>query len=163
MAAKGAPEAIVDLCHLPDSQSSHIAQAVECMAAQGLRVLGVARAACAAQTLPLIQHDFAFEFIGLIGLEDPVRADVPAAIAECQAAGIRVSMITGDHPHTAMAIARQVGLDTTAGSLTGGELDTLNYLALAARLIRPMCSVAFGPSRNCVSCGPFRHAAMWSP
>ncbi|MDQ5925131.1 MAG: P-type Ca2+ transporter type [Pseudomonadota bacterium] len=134
VAAKGAPEAIVDLCHLPDSQSSHIAQAVECMAAQGLRVLGVARAACAAQTLPLIQHDFAFEFIGLIGLEDPVRADVPAAIAECQAAGIRVSMITGDHPHTAMAIARQVGLDTTAGSLTGGELDTLNDSALAARL-----------------------------
>ena len=56
------------------------------------------------------EHDFDFEFIGLLGLADPVRAEVPAAVAECRAAGIRVVMITGDYPATARAIARQAGL-----------------------------------------------------
>ncbi|MEO3691740.1 cation-translocating P-type ATPase [Roseateles paludis] len=134
VAAKGAPEAIVDLCHLPASQRQHIAEQVAALAADGLRVLGVARAVFAAKALPPIQHDFDFEFVGLVALEDPVRADVPAAIAECRAAGIRVAMITGDHPATALAIARQAGLQVQGGPLSGTELDTLDDAALAERL-----------------------------
>ncbi len=102
IAAKGAPEAIVDLCHLPGNQREHIAQQVAAMAADGLRVLGVASARFAAPPLPGNQHDFDFVFLGLVGLEDPLRPDVPAAIAACQAAGIRVVMMTGDHPATAL-------------------------------------------------------------
>ena len=98
IAAEGAPEAIVDLCHLDVPRCAVIAAQVAAMAGAGLRVLGVARATFAAVELPGNQHDFEFEFLGLIGLEDPVRPDVPQAIAECQAAGIRVVMITGDHP-----------------------------------------------------------------
>lgn len=134
VAAKGAPEAIVDLCHLPEADRARIARQVAAMAADGLRVLGVARAVFATEALPAIQHDFDFVFVGLLGLEDPVRPDVPAAIAECRQAGIRVAMITGDHPATALAIARQAGLDATGGPLTGADLDALTDEALAARL-----------------------------
>ncbi len=130
IAAKGAPEAIVDLCHLPVAQREPIARQVSAMAGDGLRVLGVASAVFAAQPLPENQHDFDFVFLGLVGLEDPVRPDVPQAIADCQAAGIRVVMMTGDHPVTALAIARQAGLATDAPAMTGQELAALDDDAL---------------------------------
>ncbi len=134
VAAKGAPEAIADLCHLPPEQQQHIAAQVAALAAGGLRVLGVARTMFATESLPAIQHDFDFEFVGLVALQDPVRADVPAAINDCHAAGIRVAMITGDHPATALAIARHAGLNVDGGHLTGSELDALDDTALAERL-----------------------------
>ncbi len=112
-----------------------IAAQVLAMAADGLRVLGVAQATFAAEVLPGLQHDFDFRFLGLVGLEDPIRPDVPQAIAECRAAGIRVVMMTGDHPATAMSVARQAGLGTDAPVITGTELSTLNDSELAARLI----------------------------
>ncbi len=134
VAAKGAPEAIMDLCHLDPDRHDGIAKQVEAMAGEGLRVLGVARALFPAGDLPGGQHDFEFEFMGLVALEDPVRPDVPAAIAECRAAGIRVVMITGDHPRTALSIARQAGLSAEGHAVTGPELDQLDDTALAARL-----------------------------
>lgn len=134
VAAKGAPEAIVDLCHLDAARHAPIAHQVESMARQGLRVLAVARAIFPAGELPSAQHDFDFEFIGLVALEDPVRPDVPAAIAECRAAGIRVVMITGDHAQTALSIARQAGLVVDGEAVTGPELEQLDDAGLAARL-----------------------------
>ena len=134
VAAKGAPEAVIDLCHLDAAQHGPITRQVEAMAMEGLRVLAVARAIFPSGDLPDAQHDFAFEFIGLVALEDPVRPDVPAAIAECRAAGIRVVMITGDHPQTALSIARQAGLVTNGHAMTGAELDRLDDVSLAARL-----------------------------
>ncbi len=138
IAAKGAPEAIVDLCHMDQARQAAVAAQVAVMASDGLRVLGVARATFAAGELPEIQHDFNFEFLGLVALEDPVRADVPKAIAECRAAGIRVVMITGDHPATAVSIARQAGLMAGATAadqvMTGAELTALNDKDLSARL-----------------------------
>jgi P-type Ca2+ transporter type 2C len=134
IAAKGAPEAIVDLCHLGAAQREEIAARATAMAADGLRVLGVARAEVPPGELPADQHDFAFEFLGLLALEDPVRADVPQAIADCHAAGIRVVMITGDHPATAVAIARQAGLPTDGGWLTGADLAAMPDAKLQAKL-----------------------------
>ncbi len=134
IAAKGAPEAIVDLCHLDAGQRALIADQVTAMAGDGLRVLGVAQATFEAQALPGSQHDFDFKFLGLIALEDPVRPDVPKAIAECHAAGIRVVMMTGDHPVTAMSVARQVGLSNPGAFITGTELAALNDDDLGARL-----------------------------
>ncbi|MDO9294617.1 cation-translocating P-type ATPase, partial [Bradyrhizobium sp.] len=101
--------------------------------AEGLRVLGVARASFAGAAWPASQHDFAFQFEGLVGLADPLRPSVPAAVAECRSAGIRVVMITGDYPATAMAIARQAGLDT-ADLVTGEQLETLDAQQLAQRV-----------------------------
>ena len=84
--------------------------------------------------MPGKQHDFAFEFLGLVALEDPVRPDVPQAITECQNAGIRVVMMTGDHPATAISVARQAGLSAEAPVITGAELAELSDDALRARL-----------------------------
>ncbi len=134
IAAKGAPEAIIDLCHLDAERSELIANQVLTMARDGLRVLGVAQATFAAGELPGLQHDFDFEFLGLVGLNDPVRPDVPQAIAECQAAGIRVVMMTGDHPATAISVAKQAGLSTDAPVITGTELATLSDAELDAQL-----------------------------
>ena len=134
IAAKGAPEAIVDLCHLDAARHARIADQVLAMAGDGLRVLGVAYATFDADVLPGNQHDFAFEFLGLVALEDPVRPDVPQAIAECHAAGIRVVMMTGDHPATAISVARQVGLPAEGTVITGAELATLSDDELHARL-----------------------------
>lgn len=134
LATKGAPEAVIDLCHLPADAASRILAQVEAMAARGLRVLGVARGRWTGQLRPRSQHDFSFEFLGLLGFVDPPRADVPDAIAECRSAGIRIVMLTGDHPATARAIAQQVGLSERPDVLTGAEIDALDDEALAERL-----------------------------
>ncbi|MHB1199040.1 MAG: cation-translocating P-type ATPase [Polaromonas sp.] len=144
LATKGAPEAVADLCHLDAARREEIRTRVEAMAGQGLRVLGVARgrwsgAAAASGTDPLwpqSQHDFDFEFLGLVGLADPPRPEVPAALAECRRAGVRVIMMTGDHPATARAIARQVGLSGRAEVITGSEITELDDPALLNRLRR---------------------------
>lgn len=134
LATKGAPEAVVDLCHLGAPEAAAVAEAMEAMAARGLRVLGVAKGTWKGSEWPSIQHDFDFEFLGLVGLMDPPRADVPAAIGECRAAGIRVLMLTGDHAATALSIARAVGFDGTAEILTGPEIDQMDEPALAERM-----------------------------
>lgn len=134
VAAKGAPEAVAGLCHLPAAQAARVAGAVDVLAASGLRVLGVARAIFPAGALPRDQHDFDFEFVGLLALEDPLRPEVPGAIGECRAAGIRVVMVTGDHRETALAIARQAGLADGDDAVTGPDLDAMDDAALARRL-----------------------------
>ena len=134
VAIKGAPEAIADLCHLPPAERADIATQVAALAAQGLRVLGVAKARHAlAKDWPLIQHDFDFEWLGLLGLADPLRPEVSDAIAECRRAGIRVVMITGDHPSTAAAIARQAGI-VSAQVLTGPEMQEWDATALGQHM-----------------------------
>ena len=134
IAAKGAPEAIIELCHLDTETTQKIIQQVNTLAEKGLRVLAVAKAKFSEQTLPEIQHDFAFEFIGLIALADPIRPSVTAAISEAHSAGIRVVMITGDYPATAMNIARQIGLQSKNGVITGSELSQLSDTELQNRI-----------------------------
>ncbi|PSB26286.1 cation-translocating P-type ATPase [Stenomitos frigidus] len=147
IAAKGAPEAIADLCHFTPQQQTSLATQVSAMAAQGLRVLGVAKASLDAPPpflpphpalnpahLPDQQHDFPFQFLGLVGLSDPVRPTVAAAIQECYTAGIRVVMITGDYPGTAQAIARQIGLLQMGAIMTGAELDEMSDAELQQRI-----------------------------
>jgi Ca2+-transporting ATPase len=129
IAAKGAPEAIADLCHLDDGALERLSRDVAAMADEGLRVLGVARASVPPQALPVIQHDFTFELLGLVGLEDPVRPTAVEAVKECRTAGIRVVMITGDYPGTARNIGRQVGLDVEK-VVTGPELDGMTTAGL---------------------------------
>jgi len=80
------------------------------------------------------QHDFEFEFVGLIGLEDPVRPTVAPAISECYGAGIRVVMITGDYPVTAQNIARQIGLRPLDKVITGRELEQMGESELRDRI-----------------------------
>ncbi len=133
VATKGAPEAIAHLCRLNAQGVAAVKQSVDAMAADGLRVLGVARASCQLEDLPDSQRDFDFAFLGLVGLADPLRPSVPAAVSECRSAGIRVVMITGDYPATAVAIACQAGLDARE-VLSGQDLEGLNDAELAACL-----------------------------
>ncbi len=133
IATKGAPEAIIDLCHLEPAAAALWRSRVEAMAVEGLRVLGVARAVEAMNPLPENVHDMPFEMVGLVGLLDPLRGDTAATIETCHSAGVRVLMITGDHAATARAIGRAAGLRDRE-PLAGAEVDTLDDAALAARL-----------------------------
>ena len=103
------------------------------MAGRGMRVLGVAKAAFAGLELPGELRDFHFEFLGLVGLADPLRPTVSAAVRECLSAGIRVVMVTGDYPATARAIADQAGLGV-GKPVTGDEIEGFSDAELAERM-----------------------------
>jgi Ca2+-transporting ATPase len=134
VACKGAPEAVAALCHLAPAQQERVMAQAADMAGRGLRVLAVARAQHHKEhAWPQRQHDFDFAWVGMVGLADPLRAEVPQAIAQCHGAGIRVVMITGDHPHTAQAIAAQAGIATTR-VLTGDELAAMDSVTLRAQV-----------------------------
>lgn len=133
IAAKGAPEAIVDLCHLDSAKQKEIVSQSSRLAAEGLRVLGVSRALFKKGSLPDIQHDFVFEFLGLMGLADPLRESVPAAIRECREAGVGVAMITGDYPDTARSIAVQAGLDANK-IITGEQIARIDDAELIGHI-----------------------------
>ncbi len=144
LAAKGAPEAIADLCHLDAGQTTALLAAADGLAARGLRVLAVARGldgvpvhegqpSADGGALPDHVHGYPFEPVGFLALADPLRSDVPAAITMARGAGVRVVMITGDSPVTARSIADQAGLPP-GPVLSGPELDALSPQALAASI-----------------------------
>jgi Ca2+-transporting ATPase len=133
IASKGAPEAIAHLCHMADAQREEMLLKVAALASEGLRVLGVARATMKRDQLPETHGGLALEFLGLLGFEDPLRSTVPAAVAECQTAGIRVIMITGDYALTAQSIARQAGIAHHENVITGVELESISDEELAQR------------------------------
>jgi Ca2+-transporting ATPase len=131
VAAKGAPEAVAELCRLDDERRASLTVQVRELAETGLRVLGVAEAHVAAgAALPDDPRAFPLTFAGLIGLADPIRPTVPAAVSECHRAGIRVVMLTGDYPVTARDIARRVGVRPLDPVLTGPEVDRLDDATL---------------------------------
>ena len=134
IATKGAPEAIFDLCHLSKERVSIYEKAVAEFASAGLRVLGVAKAHIPPEDLPEQQHDFEFEFVGLIGLSDPIRESVPQAVKECYKAGMRVIMITGDYPITAMNIGKDIGLKNPELCITGPELRDMSEDELCEKI-----------------------------
>jgi Ca2+-transporting ATPase len=143
IAAKGAPEAVAVLCGMDDAARAQLAIKVDQMAGAGLRVLGVAEAVHSG-TLPDDHRDFLFQFLGLVGLTDPLRASVADAVAQCRSAGIRVIMITGDYPATAQAIAREAGLQgervitgPDLADMTDAELETAVKDAMIFARIMP--------------------------
>lgn len=133
-AAKGAPEAIIDLCHMDHMRSENIMQKVKNMSQNGLRVLGVAQATVDCPDLARDQHDYSYEFVGLIGFVDPVRSSVAQAVQECDDAGIRVIMITGDYPGTAQFVAKEIGLKNVDEYITGADLKKYDHGALCKRI-----------------------------
>ena len=137
---KGAPENVLPLCSLQygDTSASFDAETVLAEASQlageGYRVLALARREIDTVPEPLddgnVEQNLAF--LGLVALIDPPRPEVPQAVADCLAAGITPVMITGDHPGTAMAIARRLGIsDDQHAMLSGDELAELSDEAFA--------------------------------
>jgi Ca2+-transporting ATPase len=143
VAAKGAPEAVFDLCHLSPQRIEALLARVRLLADQGLRVLAVAEGSAVNGETAKAQHDYDFALLGLVAFEDPLRASVPEAVAQAREAGIAVAMITGDHAATALAIARQAGIDVAAGALAGAEIERMDdaTLAEAVRRVRVFARV----------------------
>ncbi|MGI9196251.1 MAG: cation-translocating P-type ATPase [Candidatus Nanopelagicales bacterium] len=132
IAVKGAPEAIVCLARLSDAARDRALRAVEAASGDGLRMIAVGRAHLPPNApLPESQEDMSVEFLGFAGLQDPVRPGVPEAVAECARAGVRTVMITGDYPGTALAIAREIGIPSEAGCVSGPELAQMSDVELA--------------------------------
>jgi Ca2+-transporting ATPase len=146
VAAKGAPEAIAELCRLDGTARSALIDEANRLAAAGMRVLAVAEGV-AQEPLPPTPSAFSYTLLGIAGLADPLRASVPAAIRECRAAGIRVVMITGDYPVTARAIAHQAGLDADE-VLDGPSLERMNQDALAAVVQRASVFARIVPTQK---------------
>lgn len=134
IAAKGSPEAIFDLCHLKKDEIEALQLKAKEMATQGLRIIAVAEGICASEILPEDRHEFKFNFLGLVGLADPVREGVSDAVKLCISAGIRVVMITGDYPETAKSIAKQIGLTNNSAILTGDEISQMNEVELSQEI-----------------------------
>jgi P-type Ca2+ transporter type 2C len=126
---KGAPEFVLRLCGLQEADIQHNTELVHKLAARGLRVLAVAQTVVNETTFPQNQAGFQFNYIGLVGLADPIRPEVPQAVKECLAAGVKVIMITGDYPETARSIAREIGLPDEK-IISGKELEALSEAEL---------------------------------
>jgi len=134
VAVKGAPETVLGLCRIPADARSTLLKQVASHAEDGLRLLGVATGSHTDGEMPADPQGFHLQFLGFIGLADPLRSDVPEALHVCSNAGIRVAMVTGDHPGTAIAIAQQAGFDISGGVLTGADVATMSESALRERV-----------------------------
>ncbi|HOY21706.1 MAG TPA: cation-translocating P-type ATPase [Cellvibrio sp.] len=131
--AKGALEAISQLCKLPAEQIAGLSEQADQLASQGIRVLAVATANIENTNLPESPRDIAFVYLGLLGFADPLRSNVSAAVAECHSAGVRVIMITGDYPITAKAIALEAGIHSR-DVLVGDDVEKLSDEELSQRV-----------------------------
>ena len=152
---KGAPEAILTLCGL----GNHAGQTniINRFAADGCRVIGVARASWPGEQIPADIKSFAFELVGFLALQDPVRPEVPAAMKECIAAGVRPVMITGDYPATAMSIAKQAGMPVSE-VITGEELNHISQTELVERIKKPVIFARVSPSQKLTIVKAFQEA-----
>jgi Ca2+-transporting ATPase len=134
ISAKGAPETIMSMCKLSASDTKKWMEEMHNLAEKGQRVLGVARGVFKGTKYPSSQKELEFEFLGLIGFVDPIRASVPGSMSLCHKAGIRVIMITGDYPGTAMSIATQAGIKNPTAYITGAELETLSVEEISQQI-----------------------------
>lgn len=133
IAVKGAVETILPLCRLTSEECAAILENNERFAAEGMRVIAVAGAVRDKTPGDRVDAESGLQFLGLLAFSDPIREDVPRAIEDCARAGIAVIMITGDHPATAQATARKLGL-AAERALTGADLDGMYDSELIAAL-----------------------------
>ncbi|MDE2483282.1 MAG: cation-transporting P-type ATPase [bacterium] len=145
--SKGAPEAILSLSAADDAARERFAREVARCANDGMRVIGIARAVRAEGDGTRANDEARLDLCGFIALSDPVREDVPAAIAACERARIVVIMITGDHPATAEATARALGLRSSQ-SITGEALDAMSDTDLARALATARIFARIAPEQK---------------
>lgn len=142
---KGAPESILPLCKLSENERTEIQKGIEILSSQGRRILAIATKSLVESQIDFnvtlykdhasVENDLTF--LGLVAIADPPRKESIPAIQECKAAGIKVVMITGDHPATAKAIARELGIVEVGKFdqvLTGVELDKMSTTDLERRI-----------------------------
>jgi Ca2+-transporting ATPase len=131
VAIKGAPETVLALARVEGAALQGAMEEVERASARGLRLLAIGETSWDRAEWPADPREYRFTWLGFVALADPLRTGVPEAVATCRRAGIRIVMITGDYPGTALAIARQAGIDVEGGALTGAEIAEMDAAALA--------------------------------
>src|SRR5690625_2981084 len=110
IAAKGAPEAIIEVCQLSEEDKSHLKVILKTLSSEGFRILGVAKTTFQGTDFPKRQQEFAFDFIGFTVFQDPPKKGIREVFEKIYDAGIEVKVITGDNPDTTLAIATQAGI-----------------------------------------------------
>lgn len=135
IAAKGAPEAIINVCKLTETEKLHIYDALKMLASEGYRVLGVGEANFTGDDFPKEQQDFAFTFKGLVAFYDPPKQNIQAVFDCFYHAGIAVKIVTGDNAATTSAIAKQVGFRGYNKTISGDELMQINDAALPEKVM----------------------------
>jgi P-type Ca2+ transporter type 2C len=134
VAVKGAPEAVVEACAMPEEERTSVLARVEQLADDPLRVIAVAERRVAALGGTAADAEQDLDFVGLVVFRDPLRAGVRDAVAELAHAGVRTIVVSGDHPNTVAAIAREAGIDDFEFMHGGAPLDALDDDELAERL-----------------------------
>ncbi|MDY2586823.1 cation-translocating P-type ATPase [Winogradskyella aquimaris] len=125
IAAKGAPEAILEVCGLSDNFRGEIEKAIHSLAANGYRILGVAQSTYEGDKFPKKQQNFHFKFMGLVAFYDPPKLNIIKVLKDFNTAGIKIKIITGDNAVTTKAIAKQIGLSDFERSISGDDLMKL--------------------------------------
>ncbi len=125
VAAKGAPEAIMQVSHLSDAEKQHMTEAIQQLTSDGLRVLAVGVSEFKGTNYPARQQDFTFQLKGIVAFYDPPKKNIQKVLEDFYAAGIEVKVITGDNAATTMAIAKQIGMRNFEQTMTGDELMQL--------------------------------------
>ncbi|MBD3281666.1 HAD-IC family P-type ATPase [Candidatus Uhrbacteria bacterium] len=131
---KGSAENVIERCNLDEEREQELLRQVDDLAGRGLRVLAVAKKEGFKSEPKTLKNAKELDFVSLLGFRDPPRDDAKRAVKLAQSAGISVTMITGDHPQTAMHIAKAVGICCKGGVMTGKELDSISEADLAEKL-----------------------------
>lgn len=130
IAAKGAPEALMLVSTLTEKQKQQINAAIELLANEGYRILGVATSNFSEQNYPEKQQDLPFEFNGLVAFFDPPKPNIAQVLTDFYTAGIAVKIITGDNAETTIAVAKQIGFKGFENTITGNDLMELSKAEL---------------------------------
>ena len=135
IAAKGAPEAIIDVANLNALEKKQIYSAIEHLATEGYRVLGVGSSDFVGDNYPAYQQDLPFEFKGIVAFYDPPKKNIQRVLKDFYSAGIHVKIITGDNAATTVSIAKQIGLKEYDKTISGDELMALSEEELQTRVM----------------------------
>jgi len=135
IAAKGAPEAIMQVSGITDEQKTKIENAINSFSAEGYRVLGVAEAISSSKDFPQKQQEFKFKFKGILAFYDPPKKNIAKVLSNFYDAGINVKIITGDNEATTVSIAKQIGFEGYEKHISGKDLMLLSEKDLAKKVI----------------------------
>jgi Ca2+-transporting ATPase len=135
IAAKGAPEAMMNVSYLSSEEKQHIESAIKELTSEGYRVLGVGDSIFTGNDFPKEQQDFKFQFKGIVAFYDPPKQNIKEVLQNFYNAGITVKIVTGDNAATTTAIAKQIGFKGYDKSLSGDELMKLSDAELQQRVM----------------------------